>query len=59
MTKIYVRSANGILVMCDISSPRGLEIALKWKNKIQEFCEEINEKANIPFILVLNKIDLL
>jgi len=54
---IYYRSAVGAVVVFDITSKQSLNIALKWKNEIDnKLCNDGNQ---IPIVLFANKWDLI
>ena len=55
VSKMYVRGAQGCLIVCDITNEFSLQSTLKWKELI-----EIDKKDDgIPIILVQNKKDLI
>ncbi len=48
---------KGCVIVSDISDENSLNETLKWKNIIEENCDQMDGKC-IPSILVQNKCDL-
>ena len=57
MAKIFARDSHGCLVFTDINSNESAEEIVKWKQIIDEQSVFIDD-GSIPFILIINKIDL-
>lgn len=57
LSKLYVRGAHGIIVVCDTSDEESVMGAGRWHITLDEYCQQ-TEGRSIPFILVQNKFDL-
>lgn len=53
MTRIYLRDATAVIVVCDITRPQTYHSSVKWRAEILSILDK-----NIPMILVINKNDL-
>ena len=58
MAKIFARDSHGCLIFTDINSNESDEEIVKWKEIIDEESAFIDD-GSIPFILIINKIDLI
>lgn len=56
VSKLYVKGAQGCIVVCDIKDQQTMSESLKWKTIIEENCDVVDNK-HIPMILVQNKVD--
>ena len=58
MAKIFARDSHGCLVFTDINSNESSDEIIKWKQIIDDESAFIDD-GSIPFILIINKIDLI
>lgn len=57
-TKLYLRGAAGCVIVADITNNDTILSALSWYSIVSKFFEE-EGRSNIPFMLFLNKVDLI
>ncbi len=58
ISRLYCRDANGVLVVCDATKPETMELAAKWKEKVDENVR-LPDGSPIPTVLCVNKSDLI
>ena len=58
MTRVYYREAVGALLVADLSRPKTLQAATRWKEDVDAKVT-LPDGAPIPVLLVANKSDLL
>lgn len=58
ISRLYCRDANGALVVCDATKPDTMELAAKWKEKVDENVR-LPDGSPIPSVLCVNKSDLI
>ncbi|KRX00274.1 P-loop containing nucleoside triphosphate hydrolase [Pseudocohnilembus persalinus] len=56
VSKLYIRGAQGCLVVGDIKDKDSLKECLRWKDMISDVCSQTNGKE-IPLFLIQNKVD--
>lgn len=56
LSKLYIRGAQGCIIVCDITDEKSMASSLKWKDLILNDPTLI--EAQIPIVLVQNKKDL-
>ncbi len=57
LSKLYIRGAQGCLIVTDILDQKNLSESLNWKTVVEENCDQKDGKP-VPIILVQNKVDL-
>lgn len=57
LSKLYIRGAQGCVIVCDITDEESLASTLKWKELILN--DESLSEEPIPIVLVQNKKDLI
>lgn len=57
ISRLYCRDANGVLVVCDATKPETMQLAAKWREKVDENIRLPDEQP-IPAVLCVNKSDL-
>lgn len=58
MTRVYYREAVGALLVADLTRPKTLQAAQRWKEDVDAKVQ-LPDGAPIPVLLVANKQDLL
>jgi GTPase SAR1 family protein len=57
-TKLYLRGATGCIIVADITKDETVLSVLSWHSIVSKFFED-EGTPNIPFVLFLNKVDLI
>lgn len=58
MTRVYYQAAVGAMVVCDITRPETMELAVKWKQDLDSKVFLGSTGKTIPSVLLVNKCDL-
>jgi len=58
MTRVYYQAAVGAMVVCDITRPETMELAVKWKQDLDSKVFLGSTGKTIPCVLLVNKCDL-
>lgn len=58
MTRVYYQAAVGAMVVCDITRPETMELAIKWKQDLDSKVFIGSTGKTIPCVLLVNKCDL-
>lgn len=57
LSKLYIRGAQGCIIVCDITDEKSMASSLKWKDLI--LMDKTLVEEQIPIVLVQNKKDLI
>lgn len=58
MTRVYYQAAVGAMVVCDVTRPETMELAIKWKQDLDSKVFLGSTGRTIPCVLLVNKCDL-
>ena len=58
MTRVYYQAAVGAMVVCDITRPETMDLAVKWKQDLDSKVFLGSTGKTIPSVLLVNKSDL-
>lgn len=58
MTRVYYQAAVGAMVVCDVTRPETMELAIKWKQDLDSKVFLGSTGKTIPCVLLVNKCDL-
>ncbi len=58
LTRAYFSKARGVVIVCDVSREGTIDAVTKWKEEIDTWCEQSDQK-DLPVVLFANKADLL
>lgn len=58
MTRVYYQAAVGAMVVCDITRPETMDLAVKWKQDLDSKVFLGSTGKTIPCVLLVNKSDL-